>query len=328
MLIDRFLEHAIETEVDALCDGEDTFVAATMEHIEFAGVHSGDAACVIPSRTIKPEHLKTIEDYTAKIVKDLKAVGLINVQYAICDDKVYILEANPRASRTVPYVSKVMGIPMARIATSLVMGRKLKEFPELKKRTPSYFGVKEAVFPFNMFPEVDPLLGPEMKSTGEVMGIADTFGLAFYKAQAAAGTKLPLKGTVLLTVADKDKAEISPLAKRMKEMGFELFTTEGTGEVLKDNGVSTKRIKKLHEGRPNIADAIMNKEIQLVINTPVGQSSKYDDSYIRKTAIQYKVPYVTSMTAAQATAEGIEAMAKSEIVPKSLQEYHKELLGR
>ena len=216
---------------------------------------------------------------------------------------------------------------MARIATYLVMGRKLKEFPELKKRTPPYFGVKEAVFPFNMFPEVDPLLGPEMKSTGEVMGIANTFGLAFYKAQAAAGTKLPLKGTVLLTVADKDKAEISPLAKRIKEMGFEVFTTEGTGEVLKDNGVSTKRIKKLHEGRPNIADAIMNKEIQLVINTPVGQSSKYDDSYIRKTAIQYKVPYVTSMTAAQATAEGIEAMAKSEIMPKSLQEYHRELLG-
>jgi carbamoyl-phosphate synthase large subunit len=327
MLIDRFLEHAIETEVDALCDGEDAFVAATMEHIEFAGVHSGDAACVIPSRTIKPEHLKTIEDYTAKIVKDLKAVGLINIQYAICDDRVYILEANPRASRTVPYVSKVMGIPMARIATYLVMGRKLKEFPELKKRTPPYFGVKEAVFPFNMFPEVDPVLGPEMKSTGEVMGIADSFGLAFYKAQAAAGTKLPLKGNVLLTVADKDKSEVYPLAKKIKELGFEVYTTEGTGSVLKDKGVSTKRMKKLHEGRPNIADAIKNKEIQLVINTPVGQSSKYDDSYIRKTAIQYKVPYVTSMTAAEATAEGIEAMAKSEIVPKSLQEYHKDLLG-
>ena len=326
MLIDRFLEHAIETEVDALCDGEDTFVAATMEHIEFAGVHSGDAACVIPSRTIKPEHLKTIEDYTARIVKDLKAVGLINIQYAICDDKVYILEANPRASRTVPYVSKVMGIPMARIATYLVMGRKLKEFPELKKRTPPYFGVKEAVFPFNMFPEVDPVLGPEMKSTGEVMGIADTFGLAFYKSQAAAGTRLPLKGNVLLTVADKDKPEVHPLAKRIKEMGFEVFTTEGTGNILRENGVATKRVKKLHEGRPNITDAIKNKEIQLVINTPVGQSSKYDDSYIRKTAIQYKVPYVTSMTAAEATAEGIEAMTKSEIVPKSLQEYHKELL--
>ncbi len=326
MLIDRFLEHAIETEVDALCDGEDTFVAATMEHIEFAGVHSGDAACVIPSRTIKPEHLKTIEDYTARIVKDLKAVGLINIQYAICDDKVYILEANPRASRTVPYVSKVMGIPMARIATYLVMGRKLKEFPELKKRTPPYFGVKEAVFPFNMFPEVDPVLGPEMKSTGEVMGIADTFGLAFYKSQAAAGTRLPLKGNVLLTVADKDKPEVHPLAKRIKEMGFEVFTTEGTGNVLRENGVATKRVKKLHEGRPNITDAIKNKEVQLVINTPVGQSSKYDDSYIRKTAIQYKVPYVTSMTAAEATAEGIKAMKNSEILPKSLQEYHKELL--
>ncbi len=325
MLIDRFLEHAIETEVDALCDGEDTFVAAVMEHIEFAGVHSGDAACVIPSRTVGPEHLRTIEDYTARIVRDFQAIGLVNVQYAICDDRVYILEANPRASRTVPYVSKVVGIPMARIATYLVMGHKLREFPELVKRPLPYFGVKEAVFPFNMFPEVDPVLGPEMRSTGEVMGIADSFGLAFYKAQEAAGTRLPLKGNVLLTVADRDKPEVSPLAKRIRGLGFDLYTTEGTGGLLQDDGVETRRIKKLHEGRPNIADAIMNKEIQLVINTPVGRSGMYDDSYIRKTAIQYKVPYVTSMTAAEATAEGIEAMARSEIVPRSLQEYHQEL---
>jgi carbamoyl-phosphate synthase large subunit len=206
------------------------------------------------------------------------------------------------------------------------MGRKIREFPELVKRPLPYFGVKEAVFPFNMFPEVDPILGPEMKSTGEVMGIADSFGLAFYKAQAAAGTRLPLKGNVLLTVADKDKPDVFRLAKRIKGLGFEVYTTEGTGSLLKDKGVDTRRMKKLHEGRPNIADAIMNREIHLVINTPVGQSSKYDDSYIRKTAIQYKVPYVTSMTAAEATAEGIEAMAGSEIVPKSLQEYHKELL--
>ncbi len=326
MLIDRFLEHAIETEVDALCDGEDTFVAAVMEHIEFAGVHSGDAACVIPPRTIKDEHLKTIEEYTARIARDLKAVGLINVQYAICEDKVYILEANPRASRTVPFVSKVTGIPMARIATCLVMGKKLKEIPELKKRTFHYSGVKEAVFPFNMFPEVDPVLGPEMKSTGEVMGIADTFGLAFYKAQEAAGSRLPVKGNVLLTVADKDKAELLPIARKIKDLSFEIYATEGTGNYLTNSGVAARRIKKLHEGRPNITDAIKNKEINLVINTPAGQTSKYDDSYIRKTAIQYKVPYITSITAAEASAEGIEAVRNQAMQPKSLQEYHQEIL--
>ena len=325
MLIDRFLEHAIETEVDALCDGEHTFVAAVMEHIELAGVHSGDAACVIPPRTIKEEHLRTIEEYTARIVRDLRAVGLINIQYAICDDVVYILEANPRASRTVPFVSKVTGIPMARIATYLVMGKKLKDFPELRKRTLPYVGVKEAVFPFNMFPEVDPVLGPEMKSTGEVMGIADTFGLAFYKAAEAAGARLPVEGNVLLTIADKDKLELPPIARKIKELGFRIYATEGTGALLTEHGIPNTQAKKLQEGRPNIADLIKNKDIHLVINTPAGRSSKYDDSYIRKTAIQYKVPYITSMAAAQASAEGIEAVKKQEIHPKSLQEYQREL---
>ena len=325
MLIDRFLEHAIETEVDALCDGEHTFVVAVMEHIELAGVHSGDAACVIPSRTIKEEHLRTIEEYTAKIVRDLRAVGLINIQYAICDDVVYILEANPRASRTVPFVSKVTGIPIARIATYLVMGKKLKDFPELRKRILPYVGVKEAVFPFNMFPEVDPVLGPEMKSTGEVMGIADTFGLAFYKAAEAAGARLPVEGNVLLTIADKDKPELPPIARKIKELGFRIYATEGTGALLTEHGIPNTQVKKLQEGRPNIADSIKNKDIHLVINTPAGRSSKYDDSYIRKTAIQYKVPYITSMAAAQASAEGIEAVKKQEIHPKSLQEYQREL---
>ncbi len=326
MLIDRFLEPAIETEVDALCDGEDTFVAAVMEHIELAGVHSGDAACVIPPRTIKEEHLNTIEEYTARIVKDLKAVGLINIQYAICDDKVYILEANPRASRTVPYVSKVTGIPMARIATHLVLGKKLKDFPELRKRKPPYVGVKEAVFPFNMFPEVDPVLGPEMKSTGEVMGIADTFGLAFHKAQEAAGVKPPVEGNVLLTIADKDKPDLLPIARKISELGFKIYATEGTSRLLREHGIPNTEIKKLHEGRPNLTDAIKNKDIHLIINTPAGRSSKYDDSYIRMMAIQYKVPYITSMAAAEASAEGIEAVKKLEILAKSLQEYHKENL--
>ncbi|MBN1871510.1 MAG: carbamoyl-phosphate synthase large subunit [Candidatus Omnitrophica bacterium] len=323
MLIDRFLEHAIETEVDALSDGNETFVAAIMEHIEYAGVHSGDSACAIPTRTIKEEHLKTIEKYTKMIAKELNVVGLMNIQYAIADDKVYILEANPRASRTVPLVSKVTGIPLARIATFVMLGRKLIDFPELRKIKLPYVGVKEAVFPFNMFPEVDPLLGPEMKATGEVMGIAETFGLAFYKAQEAAGTKLPVEGSVLLTVAEKDKEDLLPIARRLKKVGFKIYATSGTSEFLTKNKINNIEIKKLHEGRPNIADAIKNKEIKLIINTPAGRASQYDDSYIRIMAIQYKLPYITTIAAAEASAEGIEAAKKSKIAPRSLQDYYK-----
>jgi len=324
MLIDRFLENAIETEVDALSDGNETFVAAIMEHIELAGVHSGDSACVIPPRTIKEEHLRTIEKYTAQIARELKVVGLMNIQYAICDDRVYILEANPRASRTVPLVSKVTGIPIARIATYLMLGKKLRDFPELKKHKLPYVGVKEAVFPFNMFPGVDPLLGPEMKATGEVMGIADTFGLSFYKAQEAAGLKLPVQGNALLTVADKDKPDLLPVARRIHKLGFKIYATKGTGHFLKEHGIPNTQIKKLHEGRPNIVDAIKNKDIHLIINTPIGRTSKYDDSYIRIMAIQHKVPYITSIAAAQASVEGAEAIKKEKILPKSLQEYHRE----
>ena len=325
MLIDRFLEQAIEAEVDALSDGEDVFVASIMEHIELAGVHSGDSACALPTRTIKEEHLKTIEEYTLKIAKKLKVVGLMNIQYAICNDKVYILEANPRASRTVPIVSKVTGIPIARIATEIMLGKKLKDFPELKKRKLPYVAVKEAVFPFNMFPEVDPILGPEMRATGEVMGIGDTFGLAFYKAEEAAGTKLPLKGNALLTVADKDKQYLLPIARKLKKLGFNIYATDGTSRFLKEKGIESETIKKVHEGRPNVADAIQNKTIDLIINTPVGRSSKYDDSHIRIKAIQLKIPYITSLTAAEASIEGIEAAAKAQILPKSLQDYYKDL---
>ncbi len=324
MLIDRFLERAIETEVDALCDGEHTFVAAIMEHIELAGVHSGDSACAIPTRTIQREHLDTIEKYTAAIGKELRVVGLMNIQYAICDDKVYILEANPRASRTVPLISKVTGIPIARIATEIMLGRRIKDFPELKKYTLPYVAVKEAVFPFNMFPEVDPLLGPEMKATGEVMGMGDTFGLAFYKAQEAAGCRLPLEGNVLLTVADRDKDAALPIASRMKKLGFTIYATEGTSRFLESRGIESVAIKKLHEGRPNIADAIKNKDIRLIVNTPVGSTSKYDDSYIRIMAIQHKIPYITTLAAAEASCEGIEAAKDRKVVPKSLQEYYTE----
>ncbi|MFH0732381.1 MAG: carbamoyl-phosphate synthase large subunit [Candidatus Omnitrophota bacterium] len=326
MLIDKFLEQAIELEVDALCDGKDTFVASVMEHIELAGVHSGDSACAIPTRTISQKHLKTVEDYTDRIAKELKVVGLINIQFAICNDKVYILEANPRASRTVPIVSKVMNIPIARIATQVVMGKKLKCFPELVKKALPYVGVKEAVFPFNMFPEVDPLLGPEMRATGEVMGIANTFALAFYKAQQATPAKLPITGNVLLTVSDQDKKALLPIAKKIKELGFNIYATENTSSFLTQNNIANTRIKKLHEGgRPNIADAIKNKDISLIINTPVGKSSKHDDSYIRMMAIQYKLPYITSMAAAQASIEGIEAAKKDKALPKALQDYYKEL---
>lgn len=329
MLIDRFLENAIECEVDALSDGNDTFVAAVMEHIEHAGIHSGDSACSIPSRTIKPEHLNTINEQTKKIAQELKVVGLINIQFAICEDKVYILEANPRASRTVPVVSKTVGLPLARIATQLMLGKKLKDFPELTHKNLPYVSVKEAVFPFNMFPEVDPVLGPEMRATGEVMGIDQNFGLAFYKAQESAGSKLPLEGNVLVTVADKDKAELFNVALKLSQLGFKLFATENTCWALKEKGIKSVLIKKLHEGRPNIADAIKNRELHLIINTPIGRASVYDDSYIRMLAIQYKIPYVTTMAAAKATVEGIEAVKKNKSSPPvSLQEYHESLKGQ
>ena len=325
MLIDRFLEYAIETEVDALCDGKDTFVAAVMEHIELAGVHSGDSACAIPTKTIKVQHLKTIKKYTAQIGRELGVIGLMNIQYAICDNKVYILEANPRASRTIPLVSKIKNIPLANIATQVMLGKKIKDFSELVDIDIPYVGVKEAVFPFNMFPEVDPLLGPEMRATGEVMGIADTFGLAFYKAEEAAGAKLPIEGSVLLTVTDKDKEELLPIARGIKRLGFNIYTTKGTGDFLKANGIDSTVLKKLHEGRPNIADAIKNKDIQLIINTPVGRTGKHDDSYIRMKAIQHKIPYITSLAGASATVEGIGAAKKSKIFPKSLQDYYNDL---
>ncbi|MFA5088239.1 MAG: carbamoyl-phosphate synthase large subunit [Candidatus Omnitrophota bacterium] len=325
MLIDRFLEQALETEVDALSDGQETFIASIMEHIELAGVHSGDSACSIPSRTIKEKHLKLIEKYTKAIAKELQVVGLMNIQYAICDDIVYILEANPRASRTVPIVSKVTGIPIARIATQIMLGKKIKDFPQLRVPSLPYVGVKEAIFPFNMFPEVDPLLGPEMRATGEVMGMADSFGLAFYKAQESVGLKLPTEGNVLVTVSDKDKKQLLPIARKIESLGFKIYSTEGTSRFLTQNKVHNTLIKKVHEGRPNVADAIKNNELQLIINTPVGRDSKYDDSYIRMMAIQKKIPYVTSIAAAEASIEGIEAVKRGRVVPKALQEYHQEI---
>ena len=321
ILIDRFLENALECEADAISDGTDAFVPTVMEHIELAGIHSGDSACVIPPITIPRKHLDTIEKYTREIAVKLQVVGLMNIQYAICKDKVYILEANPRASRTVPLVSKVCNISMARCATQIMMGAKLKDL-NLKQRSLKHFGVKEAVFPFNMFPEVDPVLGPEMRSTGEVLGLADSFGLAYYKAEEAANQRLPSEGTVLLTLNDEDKAAGVEVAREFRKLGFKILASAGTYERLKQSGIEARAIKKMHEGRPNIVDAIMNKEIQLVINTPVGKMSKYDDSYIRKAAIKYKIPYITTIAAAHAAAVGIEAFRKGRGEVKSLQEYH------
>ncbi|MGQ9650055.1 MAG: carbamoyl-phosphate synthase large subunit [Phycisphaerae bacterium] len=324
ILIDRFLENAIETEADAIADGTETFVPAVMEHIELAGIHSGDSACVIPPVSIPAKHLDTIYEYTQRIARELNVVGLMNMQYAIANDVVYVLEANPRASRTVPLVSKVCNIQMARIATQLMMGRKLAEL----KLTPGqirHYGVKEAVFPFPMFPEVDPVLGPEMRSTGEVLGLADSFGMAFYKAEEAAKSQLPIEGTVLISVARKDHPAVLKPAKRFQELGFKIRATEGTHAFLTANGVRCEPIKKIHEGRPNIVDALMNKEIHLVINTPVGKLSQHDDSYIRKSAIKYKIPYITTISAAMAAVEGIAARRNARGTVKSLQEYHADI---
>jgi carbamoyl-phosphate synthase large subunit len=320
ILVDRYLENAIETEADALSDGGEVFIPAIMEHIEYAGVHSGDAACVIPPINIPPRHLATIEDYTRRIASELQVVGVMNIQYAICKDVVYVLEANPRASRTVPLVSKVCAIPMARLATQLMLGQKIKNL-KLKKTNIPHYGVKEAVFPFSMFQEVDPVLGPEMRSTGEVLGIADSFGLAFWKAQEAV-TPLPYEGTVLITVAERDRSGVTEVARGFAELGFKIRATAGTHAYLKSQGINTEPILKEHEGRPNITDAIKNRDIQLLINTPAGKLSKYDDSYIRKAAIKYKVPYITSLTAAMAALKGITAYRKGKSGVKSLQEYH------
>ncbi|MDY7011018.1 MAG: carbamoyl-phosphate synthase large subunit [Planctomycetota bacterium] len=324
ILIDRFLDNAVEAEADALSDGADTFVPAVMEHIELAGIHSGDSACVIPPISIPQRHLKTINEYTRKIARQLKVVGVMNMQYAIADDVVYVLEANPRASRTVPLVSKVCGIPMARIATQLMLGKTLAEMNLQHKRI-GHYGVKEAVFPFPMYHEVDPVLGPEMRSTGEVLGLADSFGLAFYKAEEGAKQVLPTEGAVLISVSPRDRPAVLKAAGKFAELGFTILATEGTHAFLTENGIKAEAIKKLHEGRPNIADAITNGEIQLVVNTPIGKLSQYDDSYIRKSAVKYKVPYITTLSAAEAAAEGIAAYRSGGSSVKALQEYHADI---
>jgi carbamoyl-phosphate synthase large subunit len=324
ILIDKFLEDAIEAEADALSDGTDAFVPAVMEHIELAGIHSGDSACVIPPISIPRKHLETIVDYTRKIAIEMNVVGLMNIQYAICNDRVYVLEANPRASRTVPLVSKVCNISMASLATNLMLGKRISDL-NLKQRLIPHFGVKEAVFPFKMFPEVDPLLGPEMRSTGEVLGLADTFGMAFYKAQEATGTSLPTEGSVLITVNDRDKDSMLESARIFAELKFKIFATKGTCSFLVKNNIQATHINKIGYGRPDIVDAIKNGEIQLVINTPSGKETEEKDSYIRQSAITYQIPYITTTAAALAAARGIARRLKGDSLLKSLHEYHEDI---
>ncbi|WP_373153862.1 carbamoyl-phosphate synthase large subunit [Clostridium sp. AUH-JLR23] len=329
ILIDRFLNNAMECEADAISDGTNVFVPAVMEHIELAGIHSGDSACILPSKHIPMRHLETIKEYTKKIAKEMNVRGLMNMQYAIADDKVYVLEANPRASRTVPLVSKVCNINMVKIATDIVtMELTGRESPVLKlteKKIP-HVGVKQAVFPFNMFPEVDPILGPEMRSTGEVLGLGSSFGAAIYKAEEATQTILPTEGKVLISVNDLDKPQVVSLAKGYYDAGFTIVATGNTYALIQEAGVPVEKIKKLNEGRPNITDALTNGELAMVINTPHGKQSAHDDSYIRKTAIKMRIPYMTNIAAAKAALEGImEMKIHGSHAVKSLQEYHSEI---
>ena len=329
ILIDRFLNHALECEADAISDGTNAFVPAVMEHIELAGVHSGDSACIIPSAHITEENLATIKEYTRKIAEEMHVKGLMNMQYAIENGKVYVLEANPRASRTVPLVSKVCNIRMVPLATEIITAEltgRPSPVPNLKEQNIPNFGVKEAAFPFNMFQEVDPVLGPEMRSTGEALGMSHSYGEAFYKAQEAIQSKLPLEGTVLISVNDQDKPEAVEIARSFEADGFKILATGRTYDRIVEAGIKAQKVKKLYEGHPNIQDMMINGDIQLIINSPTDKDSITEDSYLRKTAIKTKVPYVTTVAAGKACAEGIHFVKTnpdSEV--KSLQEYHSEI---
>jgi carbamoyl-phosphate synthase large subunit len=329
ILIDRFLNHAMECEADAISDGTNAFVPAVMEHIELAGVHSGDSACIVPSAHISAENVETIKEYTRRIAEEMHVKGLMNMQYAIENGRVYVLEANPRASRTVPLVSKVCNIRMVPLATDIItsdLTGRPSPVPQLHEQLIPNYGVKEAVFPFNMFQEVDPILGPEMRSTGEVLGLSPSYGEAFYKAQEATQTRLPLEGTVLISVNRKDRAEVVEVAQLFHEIGFSIVATGNTCDLITAAGIPAKKVKKLYEGRPNILDMITNGEIDLIVNSPVGKDSIHDDSYLRKAAVKGKVPYITTIAGALASAKGIRYIKKHGSSPvKSLQELHSEI---
>ncbi len=334
VLIDHFLEDATECDVDALCDGEDVVIAGIMQHIEEAGIHSGDSSCVLPSVDLSAQVKDTIRDYTRKLATALSVRGLVNIQFAIQREKVFVIEVNPRASRTVPYVSKATGIPLAKLASRIMVGRKLKDLLPAYVAggiragqdldTGSHFFVKSPVFPWGKFPGVDTVLGPEMKSTGEVMGVADNFGEAFAKAQIAAGQLLPERGTVFLSVNDHDKEGVVTLAKQFQEMGFHLVATHGTAAVLEAAGLQPERVFKVQEGRPNVVDLIKGERIQLIVNTPRGQDTFFDEKAIRRAAVLARIPTITTLAAAKAAAEGISALQHGTLSVIALQTLHAE----
>jgi carbamoyl-phosphate synthase large subunit len=321
VLIDRFLEDAFEVDVDAVSDGKDVYVGGVMQHIEEAGVHSGDSACVFPPYMISRKYVEEMKEITRDLALSLRVNGLINIQFAIKDEIIYVLEVNPRASRTIPFISKATGIPLARIGTKVMIGRSLKEMDLPPEPDMRYVAVKESVFPFDKFPGVDSLLGPEMRSTGEVMGIDFDFGLSFTKAQLAAGMKLPLSGTVFLSVNDDDKQTVLPVASRFVELGFEIIATKGTFEFLTSNNIRCNRVYKVNEGRPNIVDSISDKSVHLLINTPLGKKSQYDGYSVRRAALTHNVPYITTMSGAQAVVEGIDAIQKRRLTVRHLRDY-------
>jgi carbamoyl-phosphate synthase large subunit len=328
VLIDKFLEDAIEVDVDLIGDGETFIIGGILEHIEEAGIHSGDSAMSLPPFTLSPEILNKIRQATYKMAKELSVVGLMNVQYAIKDDKVYVLEVNPRASRTVPFVSKAIGVPLAKLATKVMLGKKLKDLGFTQEIIPKHVCVKESVFPFNRFPGVDIILGPEMKSTGEVMGIDTDFGQAFIKSQIAAGQKIPVKGNVFISVRDKDKRAVVFIAKKLRDLGFNLYATSGTASALEKNNIPVHTLAKIAEGRPNVLDLMKDGKIQLVVNTPSGRMPRQDEIKIRSHVVLYNIPYTTTISGAQATVNGIESLIKKGMGIKSLQEYHKKVKNK
>ena len=324
VLIDKFLEEAREIDVDAICDGKDVYIAGIMQHIEEAGIHSGDSTSILPPISINKKNLKQIKDYTKKLALGLKVIGLINIQFAIKDNIVYVLEANPRASRTVPFVSKTTGIPVITIAAKVIAGKKLKDFKLRSFEDIKYIGVKESIFPFQKFPKVKMFLGPEMRSTGEVMGIAETFGEALAKAQESTGTPVPVSGNIFISVNENDKKpKTLDLIRKYTDLGFGIIATAGTSKFLTDNGIESEPVFKVNEGRPNVVDRMKNGEIQIVINTPLGSESRFDEYAIGWAAVEQKIPFITTLSAASSFAEGISKIKEGKTSVKSLQEYYK-----
>ena len=320
VLIDSFLKNAIEVDVDALCDGTETYIAGIMEHIEEAGIHSGDSACALPPQTLSKDILNEIVNQTTILAKSLKVIGLMNIQFAIQEDKIFILEVNPRGSRTIPFVAKATGIPLAKIASKVMIGDKLSSF-NLKRKEMSHISVKEAVFPFARFPGTDIILGPEMKSTGEVMGIGSTFGEAFAKSQLGASINLPTKGQVFISIKDSDKKNIIPIAQKLSDLGFKICATFGTAKILNENQIETNYIKKVIEGRPNAVDSMISDEIQLVINTVEGSNAIKDSFSLRQTALLNKIPYYTTLQGAHAATLAIKVIKEKVLEVKSIQSY-------